>query len=73
MHPSIGAMKDYARLMNVHLDNILNHSIHHITSASAEDINSKIALMEEMSFCYRNREHLRNATHFMCGNLQLYQ
>ena len=46
--------------------------IHRITSARAEGINSKIALIEKMAYGYRNKEHLKTAIYFRCGNLQLY-
>ena len=45
---------------------------HHITNARGEWINSKITLIEKMSFDYRNKEHLKTAIYFMCGNLELY-
>ncbi len=72
IHSSVDAMKDVARLMKVHLERILNYFTHRITNARAEGINSKIALIEKMAFGYRNREHLKTAIYFRCGNLQLY-
>jgi transposase len=65
-------MKDVARLMKVHIVNILNYFIHHITNARDEGINSKIAPIEKMVFGYRNKEHLKMAIYFRCGNLELY-
>ena len=65
-------MKDVARMMRVHIEKILNYFTHHITNARAEGINSKILLIEKMAFGYRNREHLKAAIYFRCGNLQLY-
>ncbi|OWP56592.1 MAG: hypothetical protein B2I17_04650 [Thermoplasmatales archaeon B_DKE] len=72
IHSSIDAMKDVARMMKVHLDRILNYFTHRITNARAEGINSKIALIQKMAYGYRNREHLKTAIYFRCGNLQLY-
>ena len=72
IHSSIDAMKDVARMMKVHLDRIMNYFTHHITNARAEGINSKIALIEKMAYGYRNKEHLKTAIYFRCGNLQLY-
>ena len=43
-------MKDIARMMKVHLDKILNYFIHRITNGKAESINSKIALIEKMTY-----------------------
>ena len=65
-------MKDVARMRKMHIDKILNYFTHHITNARAEGINSKIALIEKMAFGYRNRENLKTAIYFRCGNLDLY-
>ncbi len=58
--------------MKVHIKRILNYFTHHITNARVEGINSKIALTEKMAFGYRNKEHLKTAIYFTCGNLHLY-
>jgi transposase len=68
----VDAMKDAARMMKAHIGNIMNYFTHHITNARAEGNNSKIALIEKMAFGYRNREHLKTAIYFRCGNLELY-
>ncbi len=72
IHSSIDAMKDVARMMKTHIDRILNYFTHRITNARAEGINSKIALIEKMAYGYRNKEHLKTAIYFRCGNLELY-
>ena len=72
IHSSIEAMKDVARMMRVHLEKIMNYFVHKITNARAEGINSKISLIEKMAYGFRNREHLKTAIYFRCGNLQLY-
>ncbi len=73
IHSSIDAMKDIARLMKIHLGMILNYFIHRITNIRAEGINSRIALIEKIAFGYRNKEHLKTAIYFRCGNLRLYR
>ncbi|EQB66361.1 MAG: hypothetical protein AMDU2_EPLC00007G0002 [Thermoplasmatales archaeon E-plasma] len=60
MHSTIDAMKDTARMMKLHIEKIMNYFIHRITSARAEGINSKIALIEKMAYGYRNKEHLED-------------
>ncbi|MGC8673355.1 MAG: ISL3 family transposase, partial [Thermoplasmata archaeon] len=70
IHSSVDAMKDVARMMKVHLTSIMNYFIHRITNARAEGINSRIALIEKMAYGYRNKEHLKTAIYFRCGNLQ---
>ncbi|OWP57516.1 MAG: hypothetical protein B2I17_00005, partial [Thermoplasmatales archaeon B_DKE] len=72
IHSSVDAMKDVARMMKVHIRNILNYFNHKITNARAEGINSKIALIQKMAYGYRNKGNLRTAIYFRCGNLQLY-
>jgi transposase len=65
-------MKDVARMMKVYLDSILNYFTHQITNARAERINSKIALVEKITYGYRNKEHLKTAIYFRCDDLQFY-
>ena len=43
-----------------------------IEAIQVQGINSMIALIENMAFGYRNREHLKTAIYFRCGNLQIY-
>ena len=71
MHSTIDAIKDIARMMKAHLEKIMNYFVHRITNARAEGINSKIALIEK-AYGFRNKEHLKTAIYFRCGNLQLY-
>ena len=72
MHPTIDAIKDIARMMKAHLEKITNYFVHRIINAREEVINSKIALIEKMVYGFRNKEHLKTAIYFRCGNLQLY-
>ena len=72
MHSTIDAMKDVARMMKTHLEKIMNCIVHRITNARSEGINSRKALIEKMAYGFRNKEHLKTAIYFRCGNLQLY-
>ena len=65
-------MKVIARMMKVHLEKIMNCFVHRITNARAEGINSRIALIEKMAHGFINKEHMKTAIYFRCGNLQLY-
>jgi transposase len=56
--------------MKVYLSNILNYFTHHITKASG--ISSRIALIEKISFGYRNKERMKKEKYFRNGNLELY-
>ena len=71
IHSSVDAMKDAARMMKIHIRNILNYFNHKVTNSRAEGINSKIALIQKMAYGYRNKRHLRTTIYFRCGNLQL--
>ena len=71
MHSTIDAIKDIARMMKVHMKKIMNYFVHRIISATAEGIDSKIALIEKMAYRFRNKEHLKIAIYFKFGNLQL--
>ena len=70
IHSSIDAMKLVAR-MRMHKDKILNYFTHRITNARAERINSKIALIEKMTYGFRNWSHLKTAIYFKCWNLDM--
>jgi len=59
-------------MMKIYIGNILNYFTHYKTNARAERVNSKITLIDNMAFWYRNREHLKTAIYFRCGNLSLY-
>jgi transposase len=72
MYSSVKTVKDIARMMKVHIGNILNYFTHHVANLRAEGINSTIALIEKMAFGYRNREHLKTAIYFRRGNLLFY-
>ena len=65
-------MKKVARMIRNYLYGILSYFKHHITNAIAEGLNSKIATVQKMAYGYSNKEHLKTAIYFHCGNLQLY-
>jgi len=56
-------------MMKIYIGNILNYFTHYKTNARAERVNSNITLIDNMAFWYRNREHLKTAIYFRCGNL----
>ena len=71
-HSRLEPVKKVARMMKNYLYGILSYFRHHITNAIAEGLNSKIATVQKMAYGYRNKEHLKTAIYFHCGNLQLY-
>ena len=58
-----------ARMMKHYLYGILSYFRHHITSAIAEGINSRISTVQKLAYGYLNKEHLKTAIYFHCGNL----
>jgi len=71
-HSRLEPMKKVAWMMKHYLYGILSYFRHHITNAIAEGLNSKIATVQKMACGYRNKEHLKTAIYFHCGNLKLY-
>ena len=71
-HSRLEPVKKVARMMKNYLYGILSYFRHHITNAIAEGLNSKIATVQKMAYGYSNKEHLKTAIYFHCGNLQLY-
>lgn len=65
-------MKAVARLVQRHLEGIINAIVLRATNAGAESINSRIQKVKRMANGYRNRERFRNAIYFHLGNLQLH-
>ena len=70
-HSRLEPVKKVARMMKNYLYGILSYFRHHITNAIAEGLNSKIATVQKMAYGFRNREHLKTAIYFHCGNLDM--
>lgn len=64
-------MRNVARLLNAHLDNILTYLTHRITNAVTEGLNAKIQWIKYSARGYRNREAFTMAIYFYCGGLDL--
>ena len=71
-HSRLEPVRKVAGMMKHYLYGILSYFRHHITNAVAEGLNSKIATVQKMAYGYRNKEHLKTAIYFHCGNLKLY-
>lgn len=57
LYSSLLELKHPWNVEKVSPNRILNYFTHHITNAMAEEINSKIALIEKMYYGYRNKDH----------------
>lgn len=65
-------VKAVARLVQRHLDGIINAIVLRVTNAGAESINSCIQKVKRMANGFRNRERFRNAIYFHLGGLELH-
>ena len=65
-------MISVARMLERHLEGILNAIVLHATNALAEGINSRIQRIKRMACGFRNRERFRRAILFHLGGLDLY-
>ena len=64
-------MRQVARMIQKHLEGILNAIVKSVTNAGAESINAKIQKLKRQACGYRNRDRFRNAIYFHCGGLDL--
>ncbi len=65
-------MIEVARMIQEHLNGVMNFFTHRITNTVAERLNSKVATIQKMAYGFRNKEHFKIAVLFWCGGLQLY-
>ncbi len=71
MRSRLAPMKDVARMLKAHLDNILTYLTHRITNAVTEGLNAKIQWIKYSARGYRNRDAFKMAIYFYCGGLDL--
>lgn len=71
MRSRLAPMKQVARMLQTHLDNILTYLKHRITNAVTEGLNAKIQWIRYSARGYRNREAFKMAIFFHCGGLDL--
>ena len=64
-------IKEKARMIKNHLDNILTYFKHRISNAVAEGLNSKIQTIKSNARGYRSFEGFRNSILFYCGGLDM--
>jgi len=68
----LGPVISVARMLERHLEGILNAIVLKATNALAEGINSRIQRIKNMACGFRNRERFRQAILFHLGGLDLY-
>lgn len=64
-------IKEKARMIKSHLDNILTYFKHRISNAAAEGLNSKIQTVKSNARGYRSFEGFRTSILFYCGGLEM--
>lgn len=64
-------IKEKARMIKNHLDNILTYFKHKISNAAAEGLNSKIQTVKANARGYRSFNGFRNSILFYCGGLDM--
>lgn len=65
-------IREAARTLHRHLDNIITYCTTAVTNAVAEGLNSKIMSIKRRAAGFRNPEHFKTAIYFYCGGLDLY-
>ena len=68
----LGPVISVARMLERHLEGILNAIVLQATNALAEGINSRIQRIKKMACGFRNRDRFRQAILFHLGGLDLY-
>ena len=69
---SIRTVKDVARMLKVHLENLLTYFTPAISNAMTEAFNSKIQSLKYAALGFRALANLRIRILFFCGRLDLY-
>lgn len=64
-------IKKKAKMLKKHLAGLLNHTLHPITNAVTEGLNSKIQLIKASARGFRSFKNYRIAILFYCGKLNL--
>jgi len=64
-------VKEKAKMIKNHLDNILTYFSHRITNAVSEGLNSKIQTIKSNARGYRSFDGFRNSILFYCGRLNM--
>lgn len=64
-------IKEKARMIKSHLNNILTYFSHRITNAVSEGLNSKIQSVKSNARGYRSFDGFRNSILFYCGGLDM--
>lgn len=65
-------MRQVAKMLRKHLPNLLSYTVHPITNAVTEGLNSKIQLIKASARGFRSFDNYRTRILFYCGKLDLY-
>ena len=71
-HSRLEPIREAAKTVKRHIDNILTYYQHPVTNAMSEGLNSKIQKIKSMACGFRNTENFKTSIYFHCGGLYLY-
>ncbi|MDG5817172.1 ISL3 family transposase [Chitinispirillales bacterium ANBcel5] len=71
-HSRIKPIKDAAKTLKTHIDNIVTYAKHRITNALGESINAKVEKVKRMASGFRSRTNYITAIFYHCGGLDMY-
>jgi transposase len=71
-HSRLEPVKKVARMIKMHLPNVLTYFTHRITSGINEAINGVVKTLIKRSYGFRSFPNFRTAVLFHCGKLDLY-
>ena len=72
MRSKLEPVKKVARMVQDHLEQVLNYFVHRVTNAYSEGLNSIIQALIKRANGYRNRDRLKRDLYFHLGGLDLY-
>ncbi len=72
MRSKLEPVKKVARMIQDHLEQVLNFFVHRVTNAYSEGLNSIIQALVKRANGYRNRDRLKRDLYFHLGGLDLY-
>jgi transposase len=64
-------VKEVARMIQRHLENVVSYCRHGITNAVAEGLNSKIMSLKRRASGFRSPDSFKTAIYFYCGGLDM--
>lgn len=71
MHSRLNHMKEFAKMVRSHWDDIMNYFHYQYTNAILEGINSVIQMIKTRARGFRNPDYFKTMIYLVCGKLKL--